>query len=802
MKHAEKLAALCPVVAALAACMHAPPKKGGLMGVAVDPQKVPPPLVGHNLLYNASLDHGTRTLPWTASFSAPGDGHADVENGELCIEVTNKGVNRWDAHLRQQHLLLQKGHTYQVQFKMHSSQKMKSYLKIGQAGPPYREYWKLLFALDAAPQVFAGTFTMEKDDDPSVEIAFHVAGQLAHAATVPYKVCVDDVRIDDPLFVEKPEPQPPPVPDVLVNQVGYFPHRAKLAVVKNPGAVPWQLVNAHGEVVASGTTVPFGKDPASGDAVSLADFTSFAVEGNDYVLKAGGGASHPFDIRSDLYGRLKYDALAFFYQQRSGIPIEMPYAGDKQWVRPAGHLDVAPNHGDKNVPCARGSGCTYSLDVSGGWYDAGDHGKYVVNAGISVWTLLDLWERTKALGTSAADFEDGKMNIPENKNGVPDLLDEVRWELEFELRMQVPEGDKLAGMVHHKVHDLKWTQLSLGPHEDPMERFLQPPSTAATLNLAANGAQAARIWRTIDAAFADKCLTAAERAFAAAQAHPDIYAPQGGEGGGPYDDGNVTDDFFWAAAELYITTKKPEYKDLVTKSEHFKKVTADWDDNPGMKTSMTWADTRTLGNVSLAINPNGLPAADIAEIKKNVIAAGDAYLDLVKKGGYHVPFGLPAKGYPWGSTSFVLTNALMMGLAYDFSHDAKYIDGVVQGMDYILGRNAIDQSYVTGYGKRPLENPYHRFWCHQANEKYPKPPPGVLSGGANSELQDPYVQAAGLKGCAPQKCFMDNGEAWSVNEVTINWNAPLVWVSAFLDERESPKAAAVEATKQKAKAKK
>ena len=153
------------------------------------------------------------------------------------------------------------------------------------------------------------------------------------------------------------------------------------------------------------------------------------------------------------------------------------------------------------------------------------------------------------------------------------------------------------------------------------------------------------------------------------------------------------------------------------------------------------------------------------------------------KEGYRLPFSMPASGYPWGSTSFVLTNSLMMGLAYDFSHETKYLDGVALGMDYILGRNSLDQSFVTGYGSRPLRNPYHRFWCHQANPKYPSAPPGVLSGGANSELQDPYVQAAGLKGLPPQKCFLDHGESWSTNEVTINWNAPLAWVAAFLDEQ-------------------
>jgi endoglucanase len=285
-------------------------------------------------------------------------------------------------------------------------------------------------------------------------------------------------------------------------------------------------------------------------------------------------------------------------------------------------------------------------------------------------------------------------------------------------------------------------------------------------------------------------LAAAERAWTAAKANPAILAAKGGEGGGPYDDDKLDDDFYWAAAELYITTGKPEYKDVVTKSEHFKQVTDDWSDNPGMKTSMTWGDTAALGSISLALVPNGLPRADIDDIKKKIVARGDELLDVVGKQGYRLPFGLPVKGYPWGSSSFVLTNALMLALANDFSHDGRYVNGVAAAMDYILGRNPIDQSYVTGYGARPLENPYHRFWCHQANDKYPSPPPGVLSGGPNSNLDDPYVQAAGLIPCAPQKCFIDNGEAWSVNEVTINWNAPLAWVAAWLDEKAGGKAPA------------
>lgn len=638
-------------------------------------------------------------------------------------------------------------------------------------------------------QTYSGTFKMDGPDDPGIEMAFHMGGQLARLTPAPFTVCIDDVRIDDPQYAEVPEPVPPPIPAILVNQVGYFPGLAKIATVKNPNAVPWELLNAKGEVVSKGTTIPFGADHASGDAVSIADFTAYAERGTGYTVRVGKDVSHAFDIRDDLYGKLKYDALAFFYQQRSGIPIEMPYAGNQQWVRAAGHVGVKPNTGDVSVPCAPSAGCKYTLDVSGGWYDAGDHGKYVVNAGISVWTLLNWWERGQAFG-GIADFLDGKLNIPENKNKVPDLLDEARWELEFELKMQVPAGEKNAGMVHHKIHDAKWTALSMGPHEDPVPRFLYPVSTSATLDLAANAAQAARIWSGIDKAFADKCLKAAERAWAAAKANPTAFSPTvQDDGGGPYDDNKVDDNFYWAAAELYITTRKAEYRDVVTKSELFKRVDADGKDD-GVYTSMTWGDVQTLGSISLAIVPNGIGKDVVDAIRKNVAAVADKYLDQMAKEGYRVPFVAPKKGYPWGSNSFVMTNAHMLALAHDFTKDAKYLNGVAMAMDYILGRNPLDQSYVTGWGDRPLENPYHRFWCHQANPRYPVPPPGILSGGPNSGFEDPYMASAGLDGCAPQKCFLDNGEAWSANEVTINWNAPLFWVAAYLDEKEAVRSAA------------
>jgi endoglucanase len=198
---------------------------------------------------------------------------------------------------------------------------------------------------------------------------------------------------------------------------------------------------------------------------------------------------------------------------------------------------------------------------------------------------------------------------------------------------------------------------------------------------------------------------------------------------------------------------------------------------------MNWAETDALGKVSLAVAA-GVDAALQASARKQLVSGADEYLKIIAAQGYRTALKPTADGkYIWGSNSFAINNLIVLALAHDFTKQQKYLDGVAAGIDYLLGRNPLGQSYVTGYGDNPLQHPHHRFWAHQANAKYPAAPPGILSGGPNSSIDDPYSKAAGLKGCAPEKCFVDHIEAYSVNEITINWNAPLAWVSAWLDEK-------------------
>lgn len=743
-------------------------------GVAVGPNAV-----AHSLLGQTDFNDGT-SLPWTLSFSPPAKGFAAVENGAYCLHVENKGSNKWDAQVRHREMTIEKGHTYTVSFKIWADQATRASVKVGMIGPPYYEYWVKVLNIGPQPITVTDSFTLDKDTDPTAEFTFHYGGAMA-TAKEPFVICIDDVVLSDPLFTPKPKEKAVEAPKVAVNQLGYFPNSGKVAAYPNQGSSPikWELLDGAGQVVTSGETRPFGIDPAAGESVHVVDFSSFTKPGRGYNFRIGNDKSFPFDIENDLFGQFKHDALHYFYHNRSGIDIKMPFAGEEKWARPAGHLTS-----DRSVACAPDAPCPYKLDVTGGWYDAGDHGKYVVNGGISVWTLLNLWERAKHVGSSSADFGDGKLNIPENKNRIPDILDEAKWELEWMLKMQVPDGQPKAGMAHHKIHDSTWSALGIAPHEaeKKMQRFLRPPSTAATLNLAANAAQCGRVYKGVDDGFAGRCLVAAEKAWSAAKANPAIYAlPSDTNGGGPYDDKDVTDDFYWAAAELWVTTHKEEYKAFVLGSPHHKKfrMTAG-----GAASSMTWGETDSLGKISMAIVPQGADPATMNQMRAQVADAADEYLKIISATGYSVPFKGEADGkYPWGSNSFIVNNALVMALANDFTGQRKFFDGALDAMGYLLGRNPLGQCYVSGYGAKPLQWPHHRFWSFQVDKRFPIAPPGCLSGGPNSGLQDPYVQAAGLKGCVPQKCFVDHIEAWSANEITINWNAPLAWVAAFLDEK-------------------
>ena len=735
--------------------------------------------------FDGVLPEGWSANGWNVT-SEPGEGAA------LCFEVLDSSGQY--AGLVLNGLPIEAGANYRLAYTASASNGATIRTIVGENAEPWRTAFvdSTELGTDLTEHVLAFTSPLTfpaESSDPSVGVG-QVALQMG--ARGDFTFCITSISLK-----KVATPPPPYEPDVRgpirVNQLGYLPDGPKNATVVSEATEPlaWELQDAQQHVVASGEATPAGVDPSSQLAVQTVDFGSFSTPGTGYTLVVGQDRSDPFAISATLYDQLRYDALNYFYPVRSGIAVDVP---DDRYDRPAGHVsgpDGEVNKGDLDVACltaAEDGGswsygtwtCPegYSLDVVGGWYDAGDHGKYVVNGGISVAQVMSTYERTlTAPGATAGALDDGTLDLPEHGNGVPDVLDEARWELEWMLKMVVPSGE-YAGMVHHKVHDEGWTGLPLLPADDPQVRSLHRPSTAATLNLAAVAAQGARLFAEYDEEFAATLLATARSTYEAALAHPDVYAPAaaGNDGGGPYDDQDVTDEFYWAAAELYVTTGEQQYADAVLASPHHTGTVFD-------AGGFSWGATAALGRLTLATVPNALPDRD--RVRASVVEAADAYL----AGQAGQPWGsvyVPQDDvYVWGSNSSVANALVVVATAFDLTGEREYLDGVLEGLDYLFGRNALNRSYVTGWGTVTSQNQHSRWFAAQLDPSLPHPPVGSLAGGPNSMsgTWDPTMQAAFTEGCAPAMCYLDEISSWASNEITVNWNSALSWVASFVADQ-------------------
>ena len=755
-------------------------------------------------------------LPWHIVESAPGEMDFKIEKGAYTVTIVNPGgasrggEDRWDCQFRHRGLKIVSGHKYKVSYEITPSESGKYYTKIGNldgdveiwhnmmadGGPDFNSTWDCIQIGKNETKKVDLTFTADKSLDVA-EWAFHLGGdgQYTNGDCFPAgtEIKFDNMSLIDLSGDENDYPSAEvwERAGILTNQVCYFPKRAKKATLLSDSSKPvdFEVIDESGKTVYEGKSTPFGHDKDSDDEVHIIDFTDLDKEGTYHIEAEDGSESRDFEIcGSETYSSLLYDSLNYFYQNRSGIEIESDFISSgeaSELARAAGHpKDMAEIEQTWGY-----SGSSGSIDVTGGWYDAGDHGKYVVNGGFSLWLMQNQYETALKYGFEDA-YGDGTMLLPENTNGTPDLLDEARWEMEWMLKMIVESGE-YKGMAYHKAHDEKWTALGIAPADDDMKRIVKPPTTAATLNLAACGAQAARLWKDYDSDFAEQCLTAAKNAFAAAKKHPEMYAPLDESiGGGAYGDTDVEDEFCWAALELFITTGDEDYYDEATENKFFLDVPQTLGGGESVDTvgSFDWGNTGGLATLSAALNTDKFDKGDAEIIQEAIVSAADNFISLEENQGYGVPYGQSKlsyndsdEGYIWGSNSFVTDNAIVIAYAYLLTKDESYLDGAIGGMDYILGRNAMDYSYVTGYGTHAIEYPHHRYWARQIDETFPKAPNGVMCGGPNSGMQDPWVQGSGWKKgeIPPQKCYLDNIEAWSVNECTINWNASLAWLAGF-----------------------
>ena len=571
--------------------------------------------------------------------------------------------------------------------------------------------------------------------------------------------------------------QPQPSTDLTarnlyLNQVGYRPAQSKIATVilvkpwpsgrdralpLDPaaraappdtvaaGTFQVRSISSH-EVVMAGSLSSPKLDAASGDTVALADLSSLRTPGQ-YRVEVRARAGDTFTISENVHAEPLRLAIRAFYGQRCGCAVDL----GNGYKHPACHADGV---------FGESSGRAGKVLNAGGWHDAGDYGRYVVNSGITCGTLLWAWEMfPDALRTMHLD-------LPESGKALPDFLAEVKWNLNWMLSMQDPTD----GGVWHKQTSARFSGF-LMPEKDGLPSEVigtgSAPfkSTCATADLASVMAVAARCYEAFDPTFAARCLEASRHAFRWAQSNGDVaFRNPAGVTTGEYGDRKCSDELLWASAELFRTTGEATFEKVFLDA-----VAAQPADLP--IDAPSWENVSAMGLWTYALAQTDTPNSTARRVRDSTRKAASLLLARSVESGYGNTLALA--DYHWGSNSSVGNHSLLLIVAHLFEPNRAALDAAVANLDYLLGRNCFGISWVTQVGVRPYLHPHHR---PSVADGIAAPWPGMLSGGPNAFGGDEVANRTPL--AAPMRMWVDDERAYSLNEIAINWNAPLVFTLA------------------------
>lgn len=539
---------------------------------------------------------------------------------------------------------------------------------------------------------------------------------------------------------------------LYANQVGY-PSAAKKVAVSTKKC-KFQVLSAEsGEVVFEGESTSAKYDAAAGEDAFAIDFTAFTQPGTYYVQADSGEKSHPFVIADKPYVQLHKDMLKALYYQRCGCALEEEYAGI--YTHEACHTAPAILYADFEAKTENPK----TFDMTGGWHDAGDFGRYSTPAAVAVGHLLYAYE------LFPESFQDS-LQIPESGNDMPDVLNECLYELEWLMKMQAEDGG-----VYHKLTAYRHADF-LMPEEDLDQFLIYPVSSMAVADFAAVMALASRVYKAFRPEFAKKALEAAKKSWKWLCENPYIgFRNPEGSGTGEYGDYSDEDERFWAACEMLCADNENSEEYIKAIKEHGDKV---------RKLDFGWTDVSALGSLCLMTDGEKLcPKELLEEVSHTVFTEAERLLGIQANMGYGA--AMEPNDYCWGSNMVVCNRGMLLALCAIKAEDDKaaaYKEGVLSQLHYLLGRNALDYSYVTGHGEHAFKNPHNR---PTACDGIDEPMPGWVSGGPNKVPCDEAAVALIKPGTPPMKCYVDHVDSYSTNEITIYWNSPAIFMTAFLN---------------------
>lgn len=533
---------------------------------------------------------------------------------------------------------------------------------------------------------------------------------------------------------------------IMLNQVGYNAKQSKCAVVTVPGN--YQVKNEKGEVVLNLGTREAIQDPLCRETLYKLDFSKVTEPGTYKLVSQYEEQSYSFVVGEDVYADVHNAMIKALYYQRCGCALEEKCAG--VFKHAACHMDMVSLWSDKEK----------KFECLGGWHDAGDYGRYITPAAVTIAHLVYAYEKYPAA------FKE-ELNIPESGNGVADVLNECRYELEWMLKMQREDGG-----VYHKLTSQFHVDFIM-PEEDLAPFYAYDVSSMAVADFCACMALCARVYQEIDATFAAKLAEAAKKAWGWLEANPDMLLFKNPENSntGEYDDDTDKDERLWAAVEMFYLaaflgeeTAKYQESALAIMKEGIPLVDFGWTDVAGFAPLAVLMDReKQMGEEIYAI------------CKEAVLTEAERLLGLCKENAFDL--GMNDQDFEWGSNMVITNRAILWCLAYELTGDEAYEQAIQSHVDYLLGKNILGYSYVTGFGENAFRRPHSRPMHADGIDE---PIPGWVSGGPNGEPCDPDALRVIPAGSAPMKCYADIMESYSTNEITIYWNSSAVFVTAFL----------------------
>ena len=678
---------------------------------------------------------------WGLYMESGGSASFDVSDGELRLHIADPGKVAHAVQLYCCGFQVLEGGKYHFSAEIESDVERTFEWRIQINGGDYHPYCSLKnVSIGQESTQITCDFTMEEASDPAPRMCFNLGDEGKEQGLKEHNICIKKASLilENAQDVESTT-LPGTLMDVNINQVGYLSKADKRAVVRLDGDADakFDVIDVDSNrSVYSGELLPGINKGSSGDTVGYADFTSVTTPGRYRIDVEGIGSSYEFSVSDDVYDDAFADSLRMLYLQRCGCAVDEKLAGDFAHV--ACHTEEARIYGGNRY-----------IDVSGGWHDAGDYGRYTVPAAKTIADLLLAFELYP-------DKFEKTVNIPESGNGMPDVLNEAKYELDWLFKMQAEDGG-----VYHKVTGLNFDGF-IKPEECTEKLYVLPESKTATADFAATMYLAARIYEKYDSEYAKRCISAADRAINVYLDHIDDrnYTNPSDVLTGEYGDSTSADEFLWAVCEGYKTTGDKRFEKMIEKVD-LSRITEDgfgWDDMSGYA-FFAWLTTKEPLKISIDVRERFL---SMCSLYRDIALYGDSYGSTF------------TDDYPWGSNMYIANNGMAFLMAYSITGESDYLLAAHRVLDYLFGTNCTSYCFLTGYGTQYPLHPHHR-----PSEAIGKSMKGMLVGGPDSYLEDAYAKAV-LSGLPKARCYADNVQTYSCNEITIYWNSPLVFLLAGL----------------------